>query len=186
MVKAVKTSSAAVIARSSPPPRLERSSTAQRRAAPYRSEPPTKNAAPRRRRIKKTSSPLSWMSLLKRSRADPARALFEPDPTTAKPKRRRAHKARDVSDDLELGPRRRHATFFEAASDAPRMGRGLSPPRAARGPLTVSHHRQRLQEDQRARRARRHSQAAGPHAPAGFGAFRRQVRRFYWREQICG
>ena len=54
------------------------------------------------------------MALLKRSRADPARALFEPDPTTAKPKRRRAHKARDVSDDLELGPAPRPATFFGA------------------------------------------------------------------------
>ena len=43
------------------------------------------------------------MALLKRSRADPARALFEPDPTSLKPKRRRASKARDVSDDLELG-----------------------------------------------------------------------------------
>ena len=52
------------------------------------------------------------MSLLKRSRADPARALFEPDPKTAKPKRRRAHKARDVSDVLELGPRRRPRQIF--------------------------------------------------------------------------
>ena len=52
------------------------------------------------------------MSLLKRTR-DPARsALFEPDPATAKPKRRRAHKARDVSDDLELGPRRRPRQIF--------------------------------------------------------------------------
>ena len=53
------------------------------------------------------------MALLKRSRADPARALFEPDPTSLKPKRRRASKARDVSDDLELGARRRPATFLK-------------------------------------------------------------------------
>jgi hypothetical protein len=47
------------------------------------------------------------MSLLKRSRTvETALNLFEPSPTT-KPKRRRAHKARDVSDDVELGPRRR-------------------------------------------------------------------------------
>ena len=54
------------------------------------------------------------MSLLKRSRTvETALNLFEPSPTT-KPKRRRAHKARDVSDDLELGPAPRPATFFEA------------------------------------------------------------------------
>ncbi len=47
------------------------------------------------------------MSLLKRSRTvETALNLFEPSPTT-KPKRRRAAKARDVSDDVELGPRRR-------------------------------------------------------------------------------
>jgi len=98
------------------------------------------------------------MALLKRSRADPARALFEPDPTSLKPKRRRASKARDVSDDLELGPPLRPATFFEArrarlrvrarraarasaapaeaAAAAPRVGggRGLSAARHARAP----------------------------------------------------
>ena len=69
------------------------------------------------------------MALLKRSRADPARALFEPDPTSLKPKRRRASKARDVSDDLELGPRRRPRQILErgprvtrAARAAPRVG----------------------------------------------------------------
>ena len=73
--------------------RPERAPIKKRGAAP----PPHQN---------KEQSP-QLMSLLKRTR-DPARsALFEPDPATAKPKRRRAHKARDVSDDLELGPRRR-------------------------------------------------------------------------------
>jgi len=97
------------------------------------------------------------MALLKRSRADPARALFEPDPTSLKPKRRRASKARDVSDDLELGPRRRPrqilersprvcvrarraaragAAPVEAAAAPPRVGggRGLSAARRARAP----------------------------------------------------
>ena len=129
--------------RRSPPRRLGRSRTAQSRAAPSRSEPPSKNAAPRRRGVHLGSSPLSSMALLKRSRADPARALFEPDPTSLKPKRRRASKARDVSDDLELGPRRRPRQILErgprvtrAARVAPRVG-GVAPhgiwPAAARG-----------------------------------------------------
>ena len=59
-------------------------------------------AAPKQRAV-----PSAEMSLLKRSRTvETALNLFEPSPTT-KPKRRRAAKARDVSDDLELGPRRR-------------------------------------------------------------------------------
>ena len=79
---------------------------------PERAPHGKRGAAPPLHQNKEQSPQL--MSLLKRTR-DPARsALFEPDPATAKPKRRRAHKARDVSDDLELGPAPRPATFFEA------------------------------------------------------------------------
>ena len=74
--------------------RPERAPIKKRGAAP----PPHRN---------KEQSPQLKMSLLKRSRTvETALNLFEPSPTT-KPKRRRAAKARDVSDDLELGPRRR-------------------------------------------------------------------------------
>ena len=96
---------------------------------PERAPHGKRGAAPPLHQNKEQSPQL--MSLLKRTR-DPARsALFEPDPATAKPKRRRAHKARDVSDDLELGPTRRPATFFEAVCPrAPRADRDRPAPRA--------------------------------------------------------
>ena len=73
---------------------------------PERAPTKKRGAAPPRHQ-KQRAVPSAEMSLLKRSRTvETALNLFEPSPTT-KPKRRRAHKARDVSDDVELGPRRR-------------------------------------------------------------------------------